>query len=127
MTARLKDHGVSKLTKREDLRERIAAGQRRNAARGIGETARDAASEANRFVRRHPLAVLGGAIAVGLVAGALSRPGRRLSKHASLLASIAADAAIAYGMAMVEKAAKSAREQTEDPALTDKNSDEPTA
>ncbi|WP_427968335.1 hypothetical protein [Altererythrobacter sp.] len=94
--------------KRDELREKIEAGERRHAARDLAEAARDAAESATEFVKKHPLATLGGAIAIGLVIGAMTKPGRQLTRRGGKLATLVADAAIAYGVSMLEKAGEAA-------------------
>ena len=56
--------------KREELREKIEAGQKRLEERSLSDTAREAAESATEFVKRHPLATLGGAVAIGLASRA---------------------------------------------------------
>lgn len=67
--------------KRDALRARIEAAERRNAERTLADTARDAATAAVDYTRSHPLTVIGGALAVGLAIGLLTRPGRRLARQ----------------------------------------------
>jgi F0F1-type ATP synthase membrane subunit b/b' len=68
--------------KRDALRARIEASERRNAERNIADQARDAANAAVDYTRANPLTVIGGAVAFGLVLGLLSRPGRRAAGKA---------------------------------------------
>ena len=65
--------------KRDALRARIEAAERRNAERTLAVQAREAASAAVDYTRAHPLTVIGGALAVGLAIGLLTRPGRQLA------------------------------------------------
>lgn len=95
--------------KRAKLRERIEAGERRNAERSIGDFAREAKNNAVTFARRHPLATVAGAVAIGLAIGAMTRPGRRLGKKTGALALLASDAALAYGIKMLDGAGDAAR------------------
>ncbi|WFL76982.1 hypothetical protein P7228_13430 [Altererythrobacter arenosus] len=96
--------------KREQLREKIEAGERRNEERSLADAAREAADSATNFVKQHPLATLGGAVVVGLAIGAMTKPGRRLTKRGGVLAGLIADAAIAYGISMIDKAGDVARD-----------------
>lgn len=107
--------------KRRQLREKIAAGEQRNAERTLADHARDAAESAAGFVKRHPLATIAGGIAAGLIIGGLTRPGRRMARRVggrgSALATVAADAALAYGLRMLDGAndlARSAGDKFED-------------
>lgn len=60
-----------------DLRSRVEAANARNAQR-LASRARDARDSAERIVREHPVAVIGGAIAIGAVlAAVLPRRNRR--------------------------------------------------
>jgi len=99
--------------KREELKKRIEAGEERLAARSLATTAREAGENATRFVRKHPLATIGGAIVVGLAIGAMTKPGRRLGKRGSVFAAMLADAAIAYGMKAISQAGDMARDGQE--------------
>ena len=67
---------------RDALRARIEAAERRNADRTIADQAREAAEAAVDYTRANPLTVIGGALAVGLVIGLLTRPGRRVASRA---------------------------------------------
>lgn len=96
--------------KRAELREKIEAGEKRNAERTFADTAREAADNATTFVKKHPLAALGGAVVIGLAIGAMTKPGRRLTKRGGVLAGLAADAALAYGMTMIDRAGDLARD-----------------
>ncbi len=77
----MNDHSPSP-DKRDALRARIEAAERRNAERTLADQAREAASSAAQYTRAHPLAVVGGAVALGLVIGLLTRPGRRFAGQA---------------------------------------------
>ncbi len=97
----------SKLTdqeKRDQLRARIEAGEKRQEERSFLDQAKDAADSAVDFAKRHPVATVAGAIAVGLAVGAMTRRGRELGRRGGSLASYATDAAIAYGLSMIEGA-----------------------
>ncbi|MAM37384.1 MAG: hypothetical protein CL949_02500 [Erythrobacter sp.] len=97
----------SKLTdqeKRDQLRARIEAGEKRQEERSFLDQAKDVADSAVDFAKRHPVATVAGAIAVGLAVGAMTRRGRELGRRGGSLASYATDAAIAYGLSMIEGA-----------------------
>lgn len=68
--------------KRDALRAKIEAAERRNAERTLADQAREAADSAVDYTRANPLTVIGGAVAVGLVIGLLTRPGRRVAGQA---------------------------------------------
>lgn len=95
--------------KREELRARIEAAEERNQRRTLADQARDAADGAIAFTRKHPLAVVGGAVAVGLAIGAMTKPGRRLGRRGGALAALAADAAVAYGARLLDNATNAAQ------------------
>jgi hypothetical protein len=67
---------------RDSLRARIEAAERRNAERSLADQARAAAEKATDYARANPLTVLGGALAVGLVIGLATRPGRKVAGRA---------------------------------------------
>ncbi len=69
--------------KRDELRAKIEASERRIAERTLADTAQEAAGAATDYVKKNPLTVLCGAIAVGLVIGAMTKPGRRAAKNAA--------------------------------------------
>lgn len=96
--------------KRAELREKIEAGEQRNEERAFADRAKDAAETATNFAKEHPVAVIGGAIAVGLLIGAMTKPGRRVARRGGVLASLATEAALAYGMHAIDRAGDIARE-----------------
>lgn len=67
--------------KRDSLRARIEAAERRNAERSLADDARKAAQAAADYTRANPLTVIGGAVAVGLAIGLLTRPGRQVARR----------------------------------------------
>lgn len=103
--------------KRDDLRARIEAGQQRNEDRTLGDYARDAAQQATDFAKQHPIATVAGAVTLGLIVGAMTRPGRRITRRGGAMAALATDAAIAYGLRMFDNAGVAARHAGE--RLTD--------
>lgn len=96
------DHSIhSDDSRRDSLRARIDAAERRNAERTLAEDARAAAAAAVDYTRAHPLTVLGGALVLGLVIGALTRPGRQMmGRVATGAASTVSGAAGAVGGAV---------------------------
>jgi len=100
--------------KREELREKIQAGETRNAERTLGEYARDASEKATDFVKEHPIATVAGGLAVGvLLAAIIPGPGRRLSKkvgtRAASFAALAAELGLTYGTGLLDSAGSAAR------------------
>ncbi|MFO6447239.1 hypothetical protein ACLBKU_08855 [Erythrobacter sp. NE805] len=117
---------------RDALRARIEAAERRNAERTLADQAREAAGAAADYTRAHPLTVIGGAVALGLAIGLLTRPGRRVARQAgeaisgaassasagvkqattrgrSRIGAMIGDAAFSYLMAAVEELLETAR------------------
>ncbi len=90
---------------RDALRARIEAAERRNADRSLADQARAAADAAIDYTRANPLAVIGGALAFGLVLGLLTRPGRRVAGRAFHSASGAISGAAASASSGVKGAA----------------------
>lgn len=69
--------------KRDALRAKIDAAERRNAERSLADQAREAASAAADYTRDHPLTVISGALVAGLLLGLATRPGRRVATRAA--------------------------------------------
>ncbi|MGY6551800.1 MAG: hypothetical protein ACXIT4_07875 [Erythrobacter sp.] len=69
--------------KRDALRARIEANERRIAERTLADDARDAAKAAADYTRANPGKVVAGALAVGIVVGLMTAPGRRLVANAA--------------------------------------------
>jgi hypothetical protein len=124
-------------TKRDSLRARIEAAERRNAEKSLADNARAAAQAAVDYTRAHPLTVIGGALAVGLAVGLMTRPGRRAVLRAatgtgeavsgvaasatsgvkklavsggSRLGTMLGEAAVAYVMTLIDDAIDAARD-----------------
>ena len=95
--------------KRQKLRERIEAGEKRAHERSFADQAKDAADNAIEFTKKHPVAVISGAIVLGLAIGALTRPGRRIGRKGGALAALAADAMMGYGSRFMDTAADAAQ------------------
>jgi len=68
---------------RDELRAKIEASERRIAERTLADQAQEAAGAATEYVKKNPLTVLGGAIAVGLAIGLMTQPGRRAARNAA--------------------------------------------
>ena len=123
-------------TKRDELRVKIEASERRIAERSVAASVGEAAQAAVDYTKANPLKVVGGAIAVGLVIGMMTSPGRRVAGAAattaanavggaasgaakgvgsaakaqtSKLVPLIADAVAAYGIKLVEEAISGAR------------------
>ncbi|MEL6738112.1 MAG: hypothetical protein AAFY19_11925 [Pseudomonadota bacterium] len=126
-------HGADQ---RDELRAKIEARERRIAARTLADEARDAAQSATAYAKEHPLQVVGGAIVLGLVIGALTKPGRRAAvgaatgtanavggaasgaaktvgkaakKRGSAIGALLSDAVIAYAIKLIDEALNGAR------------------
>lgn len=99
--------------KREELRARIEAGEARQAVRSLGEQAKDAADGALDYVKANPIKSIAAVAFGALVIGAMTRPGRKAGKRAGRLASAATDAALAYGLSLLD-AGKDAAETGQD-------------
>lgn len=69
--------------KRDELRMKIEASERRIADRTLAEQAQEAAKAATDYARANPMKVVGGAVALGIVIGLLTSPGRRVAKTAA--------------------------------------------
>lgn len=102
------DARLSDQDKRDQLRARIEAAEQRNEQRSLAEQAREAADTAVEFTKKHPFAVIGGALAIGLAIGAATKPGRRLGRKGGVFAGILADAALAYGARMIDNTTNAA-------------------
>lgn len=93
---------------RDELRAKIEVSERRIAERTLADQAQEAAGAATDYVRKNPLTVLGGAIVVGLVIGAASKPGRRAAKSAATGAATAVSTAASGAASGAAKTARSA-------------------
>lgn len=95
--------------RREQLKQRIEAGEKRQEERRqLAEYARDAGENAVGFAREHPLATIAGAIAVGLLVGSLTPPGRKLAGRGGFLATALFELGSVYAMKLVQNAGKAA-------------------
>ena len=90
--------------KREELKRRVAEGEKRAEERTFADTAKDAAETATEFVKKHPLATVAGVGVLALAIGAMTRPGRRAARRTGVMAALARDAALAFGMNAIDRA-----------------------
>lgn len=100
--------------KREELKNRIEAGQQRHANRSMGDYAREARDNATAFVKQHPIATVVGGVAIGvIIASMVPGPGRRMRKKAtkrgSALAAMVAELGLAYGTSLLDNIGSAAR------------------
>ncbi len=99
--------------KRAALADKIEAGEKRNEERTLAESARNAAGSAADFVKQHPIATVSGAVVAGLAIGAMTRPGRRtakkVAKRGGVLATLASEAVLAFGIKLIDQATDTAR------------------
>ena len=103
--------------KRPGLKDRIAAAKQRHAERetsfleDAGEIATDAKDSFTQFAREHPLAVVAGGLAAGILISALFKksPTRKLGRKAAGLAALGAEFAAAYAQQTMETAQEAGR------------------
>ena len=100
--------------KRKQMRDKIEAGERRNAERTLGDYAREARDGAASFVKEHPITTVLGGLAIGVVVASLiPGPGKRLRKKAtargSALAAMLTELGMAYGASMLDGLSDAAR------------------
>ena len=95
--------------KRQQLKQKIEAGEKRHEERRqLSTYAREAGENAVGFAREHPLATVAGAIAVGLLVGSLTPAGRRLGRRGGFLATALFELGSVYAVKLVENAGKAA-------------------
>lgn len=98
--------------KREALREKIAAGEKRNADRSLADQAKAAADSALDYVKANPLKAVAGVAVGALLIGAMTRPGRRAARKtgakAGAFATLASEAALAFGLGLLDRTGKAA-------------------
>lgn len=87
--------------KREALRDKITTGEQRNAQRNFADNALE-------YVKANPLKTIAGVTIGALLIGAMTRPGRKAGKKAGALAGVATEAALAYGLGLLESAGTAA-------------------
>ena len=122
--------------KRDALRAKIEASERRLANRTLADDTKEAAGAATKYVKENPMTVLGGAIVIGVVIGLMTTPGRRAAASAakgganavggaasgaarkvgtaaksqtSKFGTLLADAMVAYGIKLIDNALDSAK------------------
>lgn len=104
--------------KREELKQRIAAGEERHAERNqLLEIARETGENVQKFAKEHPVATVAGGVALGLLIGALTPKGRLLSKRAGIMLATLAEIGLAQaleGMAKAGDAARAGQDKLED-------------
>lgn len=89
---------------RDALRQRIEEGEARLAERDLVAAAKEAGTAAKEFVQAHPAATIAGVAVLGIIIGAMTKPGRKLGGRAAGLASYATEAGIAYAMGVIDAA-----------------------
>ena len=99
-----KDSPLSDEEKREQLRARIEAGEKRKEERTFADQAKEAADGAIDFAKRHPVATVAGAVVVGLAIGAMTKRGRDLGRRGGSMAAYASEAALAAGLSFLQGA-----------------------
>lgn len=107
--------------KRQALKAKIEAAEARNEARSVGEYAESAAKTATEFVREHPIKAIAGVAVIGILIGAMTKPGRQAGaaagRRASALASTATELGLAYASGLIDAAGDAAlagRDKLED-------------
>lgn len=70
-------------TRRDELRMKIEAGERRIAERDAADQIKEAAQAAANYTRENPLTVIGGAVVAGVLIGLMTSPGRRVASRAA--------------------------------------------
>lgn len=133
-------NSITPVPSRDSLRARIEAAERRNAERSLSDQAREVAAAANDYARANPLKVVAGALAVGLLIGLATRPGRKVAGRAvgavsaaasgaagnaasgikdvaarggSRIATLLGEAAMAYAMTLIDDLVAGARSSQE--------------
>ena len=105
---------ATKNKKRDELKGKVAAAQKRNEERSMGDYARDARDNATSFVKQHPITTVVGGLALGALIASFLPGGRKVRKKASaksaMLATAIADLALTYGSQFFDSASKVARE-----------------
>lgn len=104
--------------KRTNMKNKVSAAKTRNQARAEPQSLTDRAGEKavaakdgfTAFAKEHPVAIVAGGIAVGILVSGFFRgsptrkAGREIGKRTSALAAMAAELAMAYGQSALEKA-----------------------
>jgi hypothetical protein len=104
--------------KRQNIKRKVTAAKSRNKARTetpsfadqAGERAIEGKDKFTAFARKHPIAIVAGGLAVGVLISGMFRgsptrkAGKTIGKKAAGLAALAAELAVAYGQSAMEKA-----------------------
>ncbi|WP_298303250.1 hypothetical protein [uncultured Erythrobacter sp.] len=93
MTTNTTPSSTGDKAKRDELRQKIEANERRIAERTLGDQAKEAVDAAVNYTRANPLTVIGGAIVLGLAIGLMTKPGQRVAGKAATSAVNAASGA----------------------------------
>ncbi|QIG53023.1 hypothetical protein G6N82_01585 [Altererythrobacter sp. BO-6] len=102
--------------KRNALRQRIETAQNRLSENPASNYAREAADQVIGFAKANPLVVLAGAVAVGLTLGSLSQRGKKAAAATGVFRRFATDAAIAFAVALYERASHRSEEEKDQPS-----------
>lgn len=94
--------------KRDALRAKIESSEQRNSERSFADQAKAVADGALDYVKANPIKTVAGVAIGALLIGAMTRPGRRAGKKAGALATVATEAALAYGLGLLETAGHAA-------------------
>lgn len=90
--------------RRAALRERITQAQQRISSRPASDYARDTVEHLIEYAKAKPLVAVGAAVALGLALGSLTRRGRKAATATGLAGRVATEAAIAFALALYERA-----------------------
>ena len=102
----------------DQLSEKIAAGEARNAQKRdaslldqFGEKAIEAKDKFTDFAKEHPVTVVVGALAVGVIVSSLFKgsPTRKVGRRAAGMAAIGGELALAYMQSAMEAAGEAGR------------------
>lgn len=101
--------------KRLILRKKVEEGRRRIAERNLAADAQEMAENAAGFLSKHPIALLGGALALGLIFGSRGKKkavaAARPRKKPNMIMALLAEAAIAHGLKLIDKAKSDAQDK----------------
>lgn len=104
--------------KRKQIKNKVEAGEARNAARGnptlldrTGEKAIEAKDKFTAFAREHPVATVAGGLAIGVLISSLFKrsPTRKIGARATGLATVGAQLAMAYAQRAMAAAGDAGR------------------
>ena len=94
---------MSTQEKRDELRRKIEASERRNEERSYADIAREATDDAVEFVKSHPILTVSVVALVGLALGSRTSKGRELTGRAIGFADHLTDLGMAYASGMAGK------------------------